>query len=245
MDKLAEKKRKARIAQKAYYKKNREKILLKARNGLPPKTIWRKSHEFDEAVALYQSGKTIREVQKITGIQPILAELIRRGIPRRDSKEVNRYTKEQRVAAKIKRQNLAKAYFQANKDRIMVIQKARPIEVVRAQRRKSAKKNYIRNKPKRIESEYKRRAGLRNASSDPRGIAEYVTLIKSKPCFRCYYCERLFSSMDVCFDHVFPVAKHGPNSLWNLAATCVYCNSSKRDRLISKWKIKGQLMLEL
>ena len=50
--------------------------------------------------------------------------------------------------------------------------------------------------------------------------------------YRCVYC----GDEAECADHVVPHSRGGSNDESNLVASCLPCNSSKNDRLLSEWK---------
>lgn len=50
----------------------------------------------------------------------------------------------------------------------------------------------------------------------------------------CHYCGDRHDYM--CADHVVPLSRGGTNERDNLVCSCVPCNSSKADRLLSEWK---------
>lgn len=52
---------------------------------------------------------------------------------------------------------------------------------------------------------------------------------------RCAYCHR---ERELHMDHVVPIAKGGRHAIGNLLPACQKCNSSKRDRLFSEWRLK-------
>lgn len=83
------------------------------------------------------------------------------------------------------------------------------------------------------------------ASVNLKAIKAYLGSVRSKTFFRCYYCEKLFLSSDVHFDHVVPLAKGGQHSVENLCTSCGSCNSSKKDKLIGVWIKKGQQVFAL
>ena len=60
---------------------------------------------------------------------------------------------------------------------------------------------------------------------------------------RCYYCQILLTYNNwpsltfASVDHIIPVARNGTNDLDNLCVCCLKCNWSKRDKLLSEWKL--------
>jgi hypothetical protein len=51
----------------------------------------------------------------------------------------------------------------------------------------------------------------------------------------CRYCGRQLEWSTYHCDHVEPVSKGGSDSLANLAASCIPCNLSKKDRTLAQW----------
>jgi 5-methylcytosine-specific restriction endonuclease McrA len=118
-------------------------------------------------------------------------------------------------------------------------------EKINSQRRIHYAKNKHKNRAQIAAASARRRALKKGCKLDLRCIKKWMVDIKSRVAFRCYYCQRMFSTMDVCFDHVFPLSKGYPHRIENLCASCEPCNSRKHDKLISEWRTQGQLLFEL
>lgn len=91
----------------------------------------------------------------------------------------------------------------------------------------------------------KYRALKSRASINLKSIKAYLRMVRSKAFFTCYYCEQIFPSSNVHFDHVVPLAKGGQHCVENLCTSCISCNSSKKDKLIGVWIKKGQQVFAL
>ncbi len=51
----------------------------------------------------------------------------------------------------------------------------------------------------------------------------------------CRWCCRVLTEENRTIDHVIPLARGGHHISDNLVAACAWCNSSRRDKLISEW----------
>lgn len=103
-------------------------------------------------------------------------------------------------------------------------------------KRHPAMRSFYNNKYRALKKKY---------SHNLHKIKEYFRIVKSKPTFTCYYCERVLPSSSVHFDHVFPLSKGGQHSVDNLCTSCRSCNSSKRDKFIGVWIKHGQQVFAL
>lgn len=91
----------------------------------------------------------------------------------------------------------------------------------------------------------KRRALKHGAAVDILSIKDWMARIKSSPAFRCYYCKRTFSTMDVHFDHILPLTRFKIHKIGNLCASCPACNLSKSDKLPSEWTKHSQSIFDI
>ena len=72
----------------------------------------------------------------------------------------------------------------------------------------------------------------------PLGWTEKKAVLWDRSMGRCHYCQKVmnpFSEFSV--DHVVPRSKGGPDDLSNLVACCRGCNTDKRDRDVSQWRL--------
>lgn len=153
-------------------------------------------------------------------------------------------------AARLKKRR--KENYQRNRVAILLSQKLHRENLspednalYRARRKLITAGAYQKNPHYYIAFQQKRRAQKKQTEVNPNGITEWMGRIKSAPAFQCYYCQRMTSTMDVNFDHVFPLSKRYPHRIENLCASCEACNFSKGSKLISVWRTKGQLLFEL
>lgn len=49
----------------------------------------------------------------------------------------------------------------------------------------------------------------------------------------CIYCG---STKRITLDHIIPISRGGTHGIGNIAAACISCNSSKRDKTITEWR---------
>lgn len=102
------------------------------------------------------------------------------------------------------------------------------------------------NRHVEIRSAAKRRSLKRGASvRDLEAIKMWTRSITSSVAFRCYYCNRMVSSMDVHFDHILPLSKFKIHNITNLCASCPACNLSKGAKLPSEWIKHGQFIFDI
>lgn len=73
----------------------------------------------------------------------------------------------------------------------------------------------------------RRRARLAGSISDM--SAAQRKEIKAHYHYRCVYCRKKFTSKNLHLDHITPVIKQGPDTLWNYVPACKSCNSKKKD----------------
>lgn len=97
----------------------------------------------------------------------------------------------------------------------------------------------------RMMKNHKRAALLKKASINLAGIKEFVKGVKNRPNFTCYYCQQIFPSSVVHFDHIVALAIGGEHSARNLCTACAFCNHSKHHKSLSDWKKPGQQVLHL
>lgn len=91
----------------------------------------------------------------------------------------------------------------------------------------------------------KRRALKAGSQVDPKGIKAWMKEVRTKPFARCHWCGTKVKGRNIHFDHVTPLSKGGSHTIGNLAASCMECNSSKHDRLLTEWVRCGQVFLNL
>ena len=102
-----------------------------------------------------------------------------------------------------------------------------------------------RNKDKIHARDLRRKALLKGAKINLRGILKWMQSVKSKPFSRCYYCDSITPSSDIHFDHIVALKNGGPHSVENLCVSCAPCNLSKKDKHIAAWVRIGQQILSL
>lgn len=102
-----------------------------------------------------------------------------------------------------------------------------------------------RNKDKIRLRDMRRRALLKGAEINLKGMIEWMGGIKSKRTFVCYYCDQEHPISMVHFDHIIPLSKGGAHSVENLCASCQPCNCSKQAKQVSAWVRIGQQVLAL
>lgn len=86
--------------------------------------------------------------------------------------------------------------------------------------------------------EYGRAAFYRRKFDRDAETVEFVELLKNDP---CSYCGMAGPSH---IDHIVPVSKGGANTLDNLTAACVGCNSSKHDRSLLEFLLYSRRLAE-
>lgn len=102
------------------------------------------------------------------------------------------------------------------------------------------------NHPERwTEYGQRRRARLLGASTDTRGVAQWIRELRLKRRVKCYYCPTVIPGAKMHVDHIVPLAKGGAHAIGNLCASCPTCNLSKNDNLITTWYKEGQQVLSI
>lgn len=185
----------------------------------------------------------ILEQSRIRGTLPEFkakhADYLRRYRQTERGKEVRKRSREkERIAAKsIKRwrtrkpymEEYLRKYYEDNRDKILA----------------AFRLYYRRNKPAYMARAMARRAFLAKVAINEQAIADWKARLKASLSFRCYYCYKTFSTMEVHIDHIIPLSKKGPHEIGNLCASCPKCNLTKREKLISEWRRVGQQILPL
>ncbi len=182
-----------------------------------------------------------------------------------------RYYERNKVELLAKKSSYNKELYKRDRDRILAVGRAynaRNKEKIKAQQKQynklksaeRARKNKAwresnaewiqkyrkENRHVEIRSASKRRALKRGATvSDLEAIRKWTARITSSPAFRCYYCDRLTSSLDVHFDHILPLSRFKLHNITNLCASCSSCNLSKGVKLPSEWIQNGQLIFDI
>lgn len=67
--------------------------------------------------------------------------------------------------------------------------------------------------------------------------ADLRTMVFERDDYTCRYCGERGKRLEC--DHVFPVARGGDSTPDNLAAACIQCNRSKRDKTVEEWFASG------
>lgn len=138
------------------------------------------------------------------------------------------------------------AYQHRNKLKLQAYRKER--WRVHGKRLALATKKWLeKNRASKVARDHKRRALKKAATTNLRGIQEFVTSVRSKPQATCYYCERRVPTKGIHFDHIVALTKGGSHSADNLCVACPSCNSAKKDKPMSAWmKTRvGQQLLDL
>jgi 5-methylcytosine-specific restriction endonuclease McrA len=148
-------------------------------------------------------------------------------------------TEEQRARARA----YSKAYYEANKPQALAYAKqwhaANPEKVIGAQRKwrrdnpekqRAATARWAKEHP--VETVLKtERHRARKVNAPGVCTAEQLEARVAYYGHKCAYCGGPFEGID----HVVPLARGGSNWPANLRPACLYCNSSKGDRLLSEW----------
>lgn len=156
------------------------------------------------------------------------------------------------IANRDKRYAYARVWNRNNADRISRQVRERRSKNL-AKHREWTKTSYWRNVEKRRVDSRKyswaksrrRLARLRSVVIDERGIKEWMASVKAKETAICYYCASTILTADIEFDHVIPISRQGPHTLYNLAVSCMGCNRSKHAKTPAEWPESGQRLLNL
>jgi len=82
----------------------------------------------------------------------------------------------------------------------------------------------------RLRGNHKRRARL--ATVDNYQIFnKEIKAILQKPCFYCG------TTNGITLDHVVPISRGGNNGIGNLLPACLSCNTTKKNKFITEWKL--------
>ena len=103
----------------------------------------------------------------------------------------------------------------------------------------------IKNPEKKLEISQRRRARKFHSTVNPETIATWMTKVKSKKAARCYYCDKVFSTEQIHFDHIKPLSKGGVHSVENICVSCPTCNLKKGSSLSFNKTKPGQTLLEI
>lgn len=79
----------------------------------------------------------------------------------------------------------------------------------------------------------------------PESIRIFIDGVKARATAKCYYCEKMFSTKRIHFDHVIPLSRGGAHSIENLCVSCAPCNLHKHATPIEDWYKLGQQILSL
>lgn len=138
----------------------------------------------------------------------------------------------------------SKAYYLKNRDK--KIAQACAWQAEHKQSRKAYLKKYVsENQVAHNLRSSTRRALKRAATINLNGILKWMGLVKSRPSFKCYYCDFEFPISSLHFDHIVALKCGGLHSVENLCTACVGCNLSKKAKSISAWVRIGQQTLPL
>lgn len=115
----------------------------------------------------------------------------------------------------------------------------------RDKRNASAKRYRETHQPLVKSARKRRRARVKNAKTDLKGLVVLETIVASKKRARCYYCKSLFNSKEAHLDHVIALASGGDHSTSNLCVSCPTCNLRKKDKRPSDLHFTKQPCLNL
>lgn len=126
-----------------------------------------------------------------------------------------------------------KAWFQSNKAKMSSYQKkyrSNHLELVRIRNRNYMRRNKEKCRQWDAVKRVIRRSRLLAVIED---CSEKLRLLQLERFCR-WCCDRL-TSETFSVDHVIPLARGGFHVPENLAASCITCNKSKNDKLVSEW----------
>ncbi len=69
---------------------------------------------------------------------------------------------------------------------------------------------------------------------------EWIKLVEQY-CYTCLCCNRKFSQVELCMDHIRPLAKGGAHSISNIQPLCIPCNVKKSTKTID-YRLGAELM---
>lgn len=149
-----------------------------------------------------------------------------------------------RIKNSAKRKSYLKQWYSENKERVCL--KARKYQKDHRAERRIYHKKWRDKNPDKVKAQSQQRDSLkRAATSNLRGIKEFVKRVRSKRFATCYYCEEQTPSKGCHFDHIIPLIKGGPHSAENLCVACPACNRRKHVKTLSEWITEGQTLLNL
>jgi 5-methylcytosine-specific restriction endonuclease McrA len=67
---------------------------------------------------------------------------------------------------------------------------------------------------------------------------EWISKVKSKRNFVCYWCKEKKSTKHLHIDHIVPISKGGTNDVSNVCASCASCNMRKGSKTLKEWASK-------
>lgn len=89
--------------------------------------------------------------------------------------------------------------------------------------------------PTRMREAARKRRALKRARTSHVVTARDWTRLKSRYHHKCAYCQL---SKPLTLEHVVPLSMGGLHSIGNILPACATCNSSKRDRFITEWRMR-------
>lgn len=140
----------------------------------------------------------------------------------------------------------SKRYYKKN--RLRLLQQTKEYALSHPEVRKKVSRNYRQNHPDRYRAQNKaagarRKARLRGADVADSKINAVIREWRLRPTFRCFYCQKIFSTRRLQVDHVLPISKGGKHSVSNICKCCSHCNPSKGAKPVNGLCVNGQRLL--
>lgn len=217
---------KKKAYQKAWYEKNKERILSSRRryyndNYAEIQEYHRKRHElyrdrFNKKSADYRAKNLDRTRKAGRDYYAWLVEYDPKGL------------REKRKQARDNTPTEIRRKWEAN-------YRENNREIVRERAREWARRNRHKTRAKCQE----RRAKQRGCTiGDPSAIIAWEKSWRQMRRVRCYWCNRMVSPKNAHADHIMPISRGGSHSISNLAIACAACNLSKGAKPIEIWNGK-------
>lgn len=108
-----------------------------------------------------------------------------------------------------------------------------------AEIRRAETADWRKRNPDKVIVQFKVRQARKRSAEGNHSPSDIQLLLQDQD-NRCAYCGISISleiKGDVHIDHIQPLSRGGSNWPENLAATCSYCNLSKKDKTIAEWQV--------